>query len=379
MKFFVHTLHYQPYPKPISRLLGDLINGMHDSNYEVVVFTARYGQNPISISGEKIVRIPNLGFLSEYLPLKLLDYISFYSFGFFAAVWLQIFYRPSHVIYRSGFGISSLFAFLTCKLLKRKVYFWVLDRYPDILFENKLFSNNIIFKILKNLEIFLQKNVSGVIFETKSDQNDYIENGGIDNSIQISTWSEEVSGLSMEEPSFWAEKELNKKMVFLFSGNISNSIEIDAMLSFFEHNNDYVLLILGEGSEKASLISMVRSRNLSNVLIFKFQKLPVYRFLLKNSDFGVVSLKNNISIFSSKLTSYISAGLPILAFLSQKNEMTEIILNNKCGYVISDGATISKNMIQDTKKNINMAHRSKSLAKQYSKDYSVSRFIEFLS
>ena len=152
MTFFVHSMHYHPYPKPISRLLGDLIEGISSSKTGVIVFTARFGQKATPIAGERIVRIPNLGRLSEYFPLKLLDYISFYMFSFMAASWFRLFYRSPASIYRSGFGISTFFAFLTVKLFKDRVYFWVLDRYPDILFENKLIKNVKVFKILKKTE-----------------------------------------------------------------------------------------------------------------------------------------------------------------------------------------------------------------------------------
>ena len=376
MTFFVHSMHYNPYPKPISRLLGDLIEGISSSKTGVIVFTARFGQKATPVASEKIVRIPNLGRLSEYFPLKLLDYFSFYTFSFLASLWFRIFYRSPASIYRSGFGISTFFAFLTVKLFKGQVYFWVLDRYPDILFENRLIKNGKLFKILKKTEIVFQRNFSGIIFETKSDQKDYLFNKGGLNSTQISTWSEEIKGMPLKEPDFWVEKALNFRKVFLFSGNISTSVDLDAMIDFFAMRPESTLLILGEGSEKARLVSIIQARCLDNILVYKFQEDAVYRFLLKNSEFGIVSLKQDVSIFSSKLTSYISAGLPILALISKNNEMADLILNNKCGYVLSKGISSHQNIRLE--KNNALIINSESLAQEFSRDFAVLKFLQFL-
>jgi glycosyltransferase involved in cell wall biosynthesis len=336
MKIYIHSLHYNPTNKPISRLLSDLVIEMTDRGHEVIILTSCFGQEPKPISNERIVKIYNFGGLSETFVLKILDYFSFYFQSMIVSIVNGSLKKDSITIMRSGFGISSFFAYLLRKVLKVKIVFWVLDRYPDILLENKLFKHGFLFNILKKLEIYFEKNMNVVIFETKSDLYDYKSFGGLNNSKLIRTWYENFDNVEPIKPKFLKKVDTSKELC-LFSGNIGNSTDIIAMVDFFKKNEDrYYLLVVGSGSNKENLVNECRHKKLSNVFFNEFLSFPEYYHILKNSSYGVVSLKEDITIFSSKITTYLACDLPVLAFLSNGNEMSDLVKETGCGVVLNN-------------------------------------------
>ena len=248
-KFVIHALHYYPSTRPVCKLYLDLIKSMMARNYQVIVITAKNGQVAKSVYGETIIYVNNFGFLNERTIFRFLDYISFYSMSLFiASKYLLIYGRPRGVVInvvKSGYGISTFIAMVYKKLYTLNIVFWVLDRYPDIIFQN-IKKYNILFKLLKYIEIYSLNNMNKVVFETENDRQDYMNWNGSSEPILIRTWSS-IDGeiLHYSKPQFWDELDLKNKNIIIYSGNIGFSFDQDKLIKLANSYKDIIFIILG--------------------------------------------------------------------------------------------------------------------------------------
>jgi len=104
-------------------------------------------------------------------------------------------------------------------------------------------------------------------------------------------------------------------------------------------NKEIVFLLVGDGSAKKDLMKMVEGLKLINVVFQPFVSLEEYPELVKDCEVGIISLteKNTTPTVPAKLTGYLAAGLPVIAFLHPQSDGGEIIQEAQCGYLVRAG------------------------------------------
>ena len=131
---------------------------------------------------------------------------------------------------------------------------------------------------------------------------------------------------------------LENKFIFLFGGVLGPSQGLDLLVKIADRvkeNKDIVFLLVGDGSAKEDLVKMVKKLNLKNVIFKPFVSLKEYPELVKDCDVGVVCLtdKNTTPAVPAKILGYMTAAIPVLAFLHKESDGLKIVQEAKCGYV----------------------------------------------
>lgn len=373
----IHALHYSLDNRPVSRLYFDLVEKLISEGFSIAVLTAKNGQSAKSMQGEKIIYINNYGYLKDGFTSNIVDYISFYFGSFYFVNKVLHREKKSTIVnlVKSGYGLSSLISMIYKKLFKFKIVFWVLDRYPDVIFSNKK-KKLIIFKILKNLQIYSLNQFDKIIFETKSDKIDYYKNNGTSSSTVINTWSSiNTSIVNYYKPKFWDENDLDNKNIVVYSGNIGYSFDIDKLILMARKFPYLYFIILGQGSCYKQLLTNKGIKSAKNILLKPFLPEEEYYYIINNSLYGLVLLKSGLEVFSSKITTYLSFNKPIIGAIDKSNEMYNLI-NNNCGIVVSEKypeIPITGLMYEQY---VNNAKNTKIL---FSKDYNTNRFLKVLT
>jgi len=374
MKVNIHTLRYYPSIKPQCRLVVDLVSELIKRGNQVTVFTAKNSQSCKSLHGEQIVYVNNLGRLSEQPLRKLLDYISFNIQSTIKSFFLHLQKGCYIDIFLSGPGFISFVVMLATKLFRFKTVFWVLDRYPDVLFKNKILRGQMLFKILKRIEIFFLNRITFLIFETNIDMKDYYIHKGTSNSTLVRTWGQDTNGIKYKQPDFWGKEELYNKDVLVYSGNFGFSQPINEFPSFLREHRNMVLVLLGDGSQKENIArSLIETEN---IVFHDFLPDAEYAYVLKNSKYGVISLRKDLEGFSSKMTTYLAHDLPILAFIGRNNDMAEIIDKYYCGIIIN--SDIYKNIKTSGTEYEKMKNNAMKAKEIFNKEINVNKFITTL-
>ena len=337
-----HAPHYYPSTKPVCRLYLDIIKILIEHKYQVIVITAKNGQAAYSFHGETVIGVNNLGYLRENILCRLLDYSTFSLQAFFTSHRITKKNKiPKHQIInvvKSGYGITAIIAMINKKIYNSNIVFWMLDRYPDIFFQNitKFKLYNILFRVLKFIEIYSLNNLNKIIFETESDRNDYYNNKGVTPSTIVRTWPSVIKVKDYIKPNFWNEEDLANKDVVTYSGNIGNSFDQGKLIKIANHYPHITFLILGSGSKYLDLCNKILHYKINNIIIEPYLPDPEYNYILRNSKYGLVLLNNGLDVFSSKITAYLSFNIPIIGAIDSNNEMASIIQKYNCGIVIAN-------------------------------------------
>jgi len=144
---------------------------------------------------------------------------------------------------------------------------------------------------------------------------------------------EDVGGFS----GFRKRLGLDGKFLFFFGGVIGPSQGLDLVIDAAKELTEIkeiVILLVGDGTEKAKLERKVKHYGLKNVIFHPFIPKDDYQLALKEIDVGLVCLtmKNRTPVVPGKMLHYMAAGVPVLAFLNKESDGHNIIKESGCGY-----------------------------------------------
>lgn len=99
---------------------------------------------------------------------------------------------------------------------------------------------------------------------------------------------------------------------------------------------DVVWFLIGQGEERAHLEQEVSRRNLTNIKLLLLQPTEVLPQMYSSADLLVLNQTAAMedAVIPSKLLTYMAAGRPVVAAVSDKSEAARQILVAKCGVVV---------------------------------------------
>lgn len=143
---------------------------------------------------------------------------------------------------------------------------------------------------------------------------------------------------------------LDGKVIALFGGNIALGQRIENIADLareFKDDKDVVFVVIGNGVKKQALIDLAESKGLSNIIFLDYMPQNDYLNFIRNVDIGLISINENNAAPTcpSKLGSYMSMKIPVLAMINPANDYGSMIDEAHAGFwaVGSDKATVYKN------------------------------------
>lgn len=131
---------------------------------------------------------------------------------------------------------------------------------------------------------------------------------------------------------------LEGKFIVLFGGNLGlgQCVENIADLAAHYINNDNIrFVIIGKGVKKDALQQMAEEQHLSNMIFMDFMPRNEYLRFVKSADLGLISIHGNNAAPTcpSKVLSYMSLKIPVLALINKNNDYGQILEEEaKAGY-----------------------------------------------
>lgn len=130
---------------------------------------------------------------------------------------------------------------------------------------------------------------------------------------------------------------LQNKYMVLFGGNIALGQRIENIIDLAKHyiaDPNIVFAVVGKGVKKKELERLAQLHNLSNIVFIDYMTRSRYLQFVGDVDLGLISInENNIApTCPSKVISYMSLGIPVLALINKNNDYGEIIENAGAGY-----------------------------------------------
>lgn len=130
---------------------------------------------------------------------------------------------------------------------------------------------------------------------------------------------------------------LENKVIALFGGNIALGQRIENIADLairYKHNDNIMFVIIGKGVMKQKLIELTLGQGLTNVLFLDYMPQEEYLNFIRNADIGLISINENNAVPTcpSKLASYMSLKIPVLAMINRNNDYGKMIDDAHAGF-----------------------------------------------
>ncbi|MCD4794180.1 MAG: glycosyltransferase family 4 protein [Bacteroidales bacterium] len=157
---------------------------------------------------------------------------------------------------------------------------------------------------------------------------------------------------SISEMDYKKKYGLKEKFVAIYGGNIGLPQKAEFILDLAESVKDIkdiVFLIIGQGTHKNKLKSLLAKINLTNVEIRDYLPREDYQELVKQCDIGLVNLSDKFTIpnIPSRTLAYFEAKLPILAAIDKNTDYGKMLQESKAGLwsITGDLESYKKNLL----------------------------------
>tara|TARA_Y100000589_G_C27148669_1_gene627976 strand:- start:524 stop:1693 length:1170 start_codon:yes stop_codon:yes gene_type:complete len=292
-------------------------------------------------------------------------------------------YEKILVVSNPPFAIwASLFS-------KSKYSILLYDIYPNVLFKFNNKSNNKFIFVLK-IGSFFWKIINYMVY--RNAENIFTISNAMANEINYSTifpenivnkikviypWSSIKPSKNKAKVSDLRKKLIeNKPLLIIYAGNMGITHPLEYLVESSKSISKYAKIVLiGNGSRK-SFLKKISLKFHKNKPIFldpvPFDEISNF---IEAADLSIVSIdyqSSNISL-PSKLFSSLNCSQAILAIAPLDSELSRIILNFKCGFVIPPDSSFEKNikiLLEDLIVNPKKLKIAKSNAKIASKNFS---------
>jgi len=270
--------------------------------------------------GVNLVRTWLLPFPNRKAYERMLNYSSFCISSAITGVFLD---RPDLVISTSPQLLVGLSGWWLARYHAVPFVFEVRDLWPESLAAVGMSSHNSpLHRSLAKIAGFLYRNCDRLVVVTPAFKEYLIENWRVpENKIFVVQNGVETSRFSSLAPNLAIRRELGAEEKFIVSyiGTLGAAHGLETLLeaasSLLYRAPEVLFLLVGEGAEKAGIMSLARSRGLSNVCFVGQQpreKIPAY---ITASDACMVLLKKTElfkTVLPTKMLEFMSCARPVI-------------------------------------------------------------------
>lgn len=370
--------------------LTDICEELVKRNYDVTVLTGlpNYPEGVVPkeykffrrrkevINGVNVRRCFEIGRRKGKIWLAL-NYISF----LFSSVFHILFFGGSYdriVCYQHSPITMGIPAVLYKKLYKNKLILYCFDLWPESLKTYNIMEENIIFKILNAVSKYVYTNCDKILISSKPFCEYLINRHHIKKDLIVY-----LPQHSKDFKTKQKKKHSDDKVHFLFAGNIGKMQNIECIVKAaneIKSSNNFIIDIVGYGSNYENLVELTKKLDLEKNIIFHGQKNQKEMFLFyQNADVMLLTLKGNNFVSKTlplKLQSYMSTGKPVLA--SIEGAAKEVIDESGCGICVKpdDYKELSKKMEYFIENKQSLKDMGKKARKYYEKNFNFNKIMD---
>jgi colanic acid biosynthesis glycosyl transferase WcaI len=195
-------------------------------------------------------------------------------------------------------------------------------------------------------------------------------------TLLFKNWADsEILPTATEQTRFRELWELSGKFVLLYSGNLGVKQGLNSLLelaSALRKDPEIVIVIVGDGGEKTSLIARAAESRLENVLFKDLVEKKDLPQLLALADVSLIPQKRGFTdiVLPSKLGNLLASHRPLIVAASKDSELGQIIETQRCGMLVEPEDTEAMERAVETLKldaalRLQMADRGVRFAKEH--------------
>ena len=232
---------------------------------------------------------------------------------------------------------------------KTKLVLWLLDYWPDIIFElnyvkskfNKIILSNIVNYIYKKQHCILAQSETYLKRIKKTYKKNYEKK-----FIYFPSWPEEIKKTKNKNVDKLF-KDYSNELKIVFTGNIGQAQGFEKVVSFCEKFKriNFNIFVIGTGRWLDKIKETVKNKKIKNISFFGHKPVNKIHPFLKNADILLVTLKEG-KVFDAtipgKFSTYLKYNKPILGLIG--GETKNLINNNSLGFALNNFRSKNNNL-----------------------------------
>lgn len=288
-------------------------------------------------SGIKVVRVWTYMSANEGFYKRTLDYTSYLLASFIASLFIK---RVDIIIGTSPQFFTALSAYLASVFKRKPWIFELRDIWPDSIMAVGAIHSKLIFKMLKNVELFLYRRSNLIVVVTHSFKKYLLDLKILPTKISVVTngYSRHILKPAIDSQSLRHVLDLREKFLVGYIGTHGLAHNLETILGAAKiiannHNEERVhFIFLGDGAEKAKLMNIARDQKIENVTFLNTVSRDLVSAYWGLLDVSVIHLKRTQlfeGVIPSKLFESMAMGVPVLHGVA--GESAEIVRNLRLG------------------------------------------------
>ncbi len=387
-RIVVITEYFYPAERNDAILLTKIVKTFSNLNNVEVICTSELGEKKeLEFLVGKIHRLKNLNIKSKRLIPRILKL----SYLTFKLIFKSIFFLKNGdrvFIVTNPVFLLPFIVFLK-KIKKFEITLLVYDIFPEnLIATNLLHENNIIYKVLKNIYSLSYNNIDKLIVIGR-DMKEFIKEktNNTKEVFLIENWCdyEKIIPMRKEDNNIIKNLNLQDKIVFSFVGNfglvqgIQNLLEASSLVK----NKNFILLFIGDGSEKNKIEQFIKYNNKNNVIYAGKYPNNEENIFLNACDISLISLDESMYGLGVPSKTYynMSAGKPLLYIGCRYSEVGRVIIDNQIGWVCESRnpkklANLIDEICREKDSFLKIGNKSReTLIKYYSEEVILSKYL----
>jgi colanic acid biosynthesis glycosyl transferase WcaI len=293
-----------------------------------------------NINGVKVRRVWHyVPSRASNLLQRLVHDVSFAIHVFFAALFMSKFdivccVCPPPTLALTGYLLS---------IFRRQPYMILLtDLASDAALATGIMREGFAVRMARNLEGFLYRHALNVVCICQGFVEKLSARGvDPDSLVLIPLWGNTDSVYPIEGATKFRQANNFKADDFLamYTGNIGKKQDLMNVVRAAElsrHLTDLTWVLIGQGEERNLIDEAIRQRGLTNIRLLPLQPASLLAEMYSAANALFIHQKAAVvdSVIPSKLLTYMAAGRPILAAVSDKSETARYVESANCGLIL---------------------------------------------
>lgn len=339
-RIIVITEYFYPAERNDAILITKIVKTLSTLNeVEVLCTSTLEDKKELDFLKCKIHRLKNLNIKSKNIILRVFKLL----YLTFQLIFKSIFFLKKNdkvFIVTNPVFLLPFMVFLK-KIKKIELTLLVYDVFPEnLIATNLLKKQNLFYKLLKKIYDWSYNNVDKIIVIGR-DMQEFIQKktNNKKDIFLIENWCDykKIIPMKKEDNPIIKRFNLENKIVFSFVGNFGLVQGIENLLnaSLLVKNEDFVLLFIGDGSERIKIESFIKNNHRDNVLYAGKYPSSEENIFLNACDVAIISLNDSMYGLGVPSKSYynMAAEKPLLYVGHENTEIARVIKDNYIGWI----------------------------------------------
>ncbi len=388
MKIIVISQYFYPEQFQINEIAPDLVRRGHEvtvvcglPNYpHGEIFEGYENRFEEEISGVRVLRCKNVP--RGHNPFLLIrNYISFFRN---ANTIVDSLPKDYDVIL--SYQLSPITMVIPAVRYKKRsgkpLLLYCLDIWPESAQAHVRFKKGLLYRYITKLSSYLYKACDRILVTSRPFIDYHLRVHGIDKE-RLGYLPQHADGSMLSQDL--RKTELDGKIHFMYAGNFGAAQTLDVIIraaALLGRRDDYVIDMVGDGSKRQMLESLIRDNDLSdNVVFYGNQKRTDMPEFYKKADALLITLRGTNAVgdtLPGKLQTYMTVGKPILGAIN--GAAKQVIEEARCGSCVpaGDAEGLAKLMLFFMTHPDNFSECGKNARSYFEKNFTLGHFMDGL-